>query len=42
MQGGISIEIVGATLEEACRKREKFFQLISTLFCAFKRGFVEP
>jgi hypothetical protein len=36
------IEIVGATLEEACsKKRANFFQLISTLFCVVMRGLVE-
>jgi hypothetical protein len=35
------IEILGATLEEACLKKVEFFQLISTLFCEVKRGFVD-
>jgi hypothetical protein len=36
-------EIVGATLEEACRKNgANFSQLIFSLFCVAKRGFVEP
>jgi hypothetical protein len=38
-----TIEILAATLEEACLKKkgECFFQLISTLFCEVKRGFVD-
>jgi hypothetical protein len=37
------IEILGATLDEACLKKgENFFQLISTLFCEVIRGFVDP
>jgi hypothetical protein len=40
---GKTIEILGAMQEEAClKKREKFIQLISTLFCEVKRGFVDP
>jgi hypothetical protein len=36
-----AIEILGATLEEACmKKRENIFQLIFTLFCEVERGFV--
>jgi hypothetical protein len=38
---GGPIEILGATLEEACLKKGDFFQLISTLFCEVKRGFVD-
>jgi hypothetical protein len=37
-----NIEILGAMLEEACLKKGRtFFQLISTLFCEVKRGFVD-
>jgi hypothetical protein len=37
------IEILWATLEEAClKKREIFFQLTATLFYAVNRGFVGP
>jgi hypothetical protein len=32
-------KILRAILEEACLKKGKFFQLISTLFCEVKRGF---
>jgi hypothetical protein len=36
-----SIEILGATQETACLKKGRtFFQLISTLFCEVKTGFV--
>jgi hypothetical protein len=36
-----TIEIL-ETLEEACYKgRENLFQLVSTLFCEVKRGFVD-
>jgi hypothetical protein len=39
----MSTEILGAILVEAMsEKREKFFHLISTLFCEVKRGFVDP
>jgi hypothetical protein len=37
-----AIEILGATLEEAClKKRDTFFQLISIVFCDGMRGFVD-
>jgi hypothetical protein len=36
------IEILAATLEEACLKKGRnFFQLISIVFCEGKRGFVD-
>jgi hypothetical protein len=36
-----TIEILGAMLEVACLKTVRnFFQLIFTLFCEVKRGFV--
>jgi hypothetical protein len=37
-----TLEILGATLEEASLKKGEFFQPISTLFCEVKRGFVHP
>jgi hypothetical protein len=38
-----TIEIQGPTQEEACLKKwSNVFQLISTLFCEVKRGFVDP
>jgi hypothetical protein len=37
----LTIEILGAMLEEACLKKRSFFQLISALFCEVKRGFVD-
>jgi hypothetical protein len=42
-KASLPIEILGAMIEEACLKKgEKKFQLISTLFCKEKRGFVGP
>jgi hypothetical protein len=37
-----TIEILGASLGEACLKKGIFFHLISTIFCEVKRGFVDP
>jgi hypothetical protein len=34
----ITIEVLGATLEETCLKKGDIFQLISTPFCEVKRG----
>jgi hypothetical protein len=36
-----TIEILGATLEEAFLKKGEFFQVISNLFCEVKRGLLD-
>jgi hypothetical protein len=37
----ITIDILEATIEEACLKKGRIFSAVSTLFCEVKRGFVD-